>query len=866
VARSMKACEEAKELIQEAADMRVEIEAQKKNIKGMTLTMNKVKTESASLSKQDKAWKESAKVVFHTLNNVKANLDAQMNQIMDGLDGCEKVGRRCHFFVPKIKTAQDMYAEMQKKIKASDDLLSKAHNEIRTLQAQLSEQTTKVNRLSDGVDEEVERLCKPMRERMGDAMMMVMKEKGARSQERRELADMWPEGHLMPTLLMQYRSLSKEEKVRRVNAFNAGNANRALGAEIRANMIEKTKWDLKYDDYGRPFYEHSDTGATSEEIPAIVSYKPPEGRDELGNVVLDLVKMNEWKIHATGKGEVYWKNIKTGEETFDSPNAYPQIPKGKSKAKLASEAAEVVLGYVKGKIIRHMNVIKREKRRLRKQKMDDIKRKEEEAKLAAELASQEGAAEVKDGQKPPEASKAPASRPTTKGDARTVDSTQTAEAEDLEDIGEDDGKEEEDPDDDGLLDDDLSKYLYDIETIEMIADRNRLTEKVEPTPEQMRDRNQQFLIGSDIRKFDMEFNDGPSLLSNNPDDLDIPALRVVVDKLTLREEVLDKRLVKTRRNINDFSYILLERVQKEDRERVEAERLAKQMERQEELRAARKEAKKLARRKARLAQKLMEKNAADFMAAQQVKEASMAEAAASLAEADGGAKPEASISDGKDSKDDTKDAAKTEDAKDKDEKPKEEAAAADNKNAKDGEVMTTVDSKEADAKAEGKEGEELKDGEEKKSAVDVKGSAEKEGGTTDAKEGDFLPDTDPASGEPVAAPADSKSQEVDEFMAQQKEAERRASMSPEELEALLAEEKAAEDELSDEEDHPSDDEDEDFEVCGSCVLCVQCSVFHMASVCVVHALYPLTLLFSLLLISELGQPVTHLRYHRRGHE
>ena len=60
VARSMKACEEAKELIQECADMRIEIADLKKKNKEMTLTMNKVKTESKSLSKQDKAWKDAS--------------------------------------------------------------------------------------------------------------------------------------------------------------------------------------------------------------------------------------------------------------------------------------------------------------------------------------------------------------------------------------------------------------------------------------------------------------------------------------------------------------------------------------------------------------------------------------------------------------------------------------------------------------------------------------------------------------------------------------------------------------------------------------------------------------------------------------
>jgi hypothetical protein len=45
-----------------------------------------------------------------------------------------------------------------------------------------------VEKLSAGIDEEIERLVKPMRERMADCMVQVMKAKVGRAQERRELA------------------------------------------------------------------------------------------------------------------------------------------------------------------------------------------------------------------------------------------------------------------------------------------------------------------------------------------------------------------------------------------------------------------------------------------------------------------------------------------------------------------------------------------------------------------------------------------------------------------------------------------------------------------------------------------------------
>jgi uncharacterized protein YdcH (DUF465 family) len=40
----------------------------------------------------------------------------------------------------------------------------------------------KVNRLSQGIEEEVERLMKPMRAKLADSMLMIMKEKAGRAQ------------------------------------------------------------------------------------------------------------------------------------------------------------------------------------------------------------------------------------------------------------------------------------------------------------------------------------------------------------------------------------------------------------------------------------------------------------------------------------------------------------------------------------------------------------------------------------------------------------------------------------------------------------------------------------------------------------
>ena len=67
---------------------------------------------------------------------------------------------------------------MQERVKGQEEEeLMRANASIRTLTKELEDATYRVNRLSSGIDAEVERLCKPMRERMSDAIVQVIAKK-----------------------------------------------------------------------------------------------------------------------------------------------------------------------------------------------------------------------------------------------------------------------------------------------------------------------------------------------------------------------------------------------------------------------------------------------------------------------------------------------------------------------------------------------------------------------------------------------------------------------------------------------------------------------------------------------------------------
>ena len=250
---------EIETLKEEVASWRSKFKTMELKKRESDLSLNKIKTEINSLRSVDKNWKESAKTVYNNLNGMRSQFFSQIDQVVNGLKLVSKAGERIEEKAPYIKGIRITISKLQRKVKEQENLISSLNGQIRSLTTELQEKTKKIERLSEGIEEEVERLCKPMRDKLADCMVQIMKEKSARAQERRHMADLWPDGHLMPSLLMQYRALSEEEKDKRKTLSQQHNANVSLALEVRANVAEARCWEMKYDDYGRAFYEHKKT-------------------------------------------------------------------------------------------------------------------------------------------------------------------------------------------------------------------------------------------------------------------------------------------------------------------------------------------------------------------------------------------------------------------------------------------------------------------------------------------------------------------------------------------------------------------------------------------------------------------------------
>jgi septal ring factor EnvC (AmiA/AmiB activator) len=477
--------------------------------KEFELLNNKIKTEINSLRSIDRLWKESANAVFINLNSVKSQFDSQIDQIVDGFGMFQKSAVRMGNVIQPMDKVRIQLAKLQKRISQQDSEIAQLNSKVVVLQNDIDEKSKKIARLSEGLEEEVERLMRPMREKLAENMLVIMKDKVSRAQERRDLSDLWPSNVMMPTLLMRYRAVTEPERIQRIEVAKERQASIALAIEIRANVAESKMWEVKYDDYGRQIYEHQVTLETVDVEPEIMSYQPPPGRDVQGNILpSDHNNIDNWTLMSDYKGIVYYKNKYTDEISYTSPNAYSRIPPGKTTEELVADAAKLLLLHIKGKIEKHIIDQKCIKNKLLNPLTVEEKKKKEKDRLRAGLEA--------------------------------VNEAEDAEEEKLKE--------------------DLSLYKYDIETVEMLAMSFDEKKSIDNDPSGARVEIRKFMSDPEqVRNFDPEQLTGPTLIEVDFEEITVPQLREIVEKLATNEEKIEARLKRVRENLRDFSYILMEK-------------------------------------------------------------------------------------------------------------------------------------------------------------------------------------------------------------------------------------------------------------------------------------------------------------------
>jgi hypothetical protein len=277
--------DEAEENMAELKKLRHKIADADTTRREADIYVNKAKTEVNKLRVKDREWRGSAKAIQESCVATLAAFDDHFAKLDGRLSFLASKKAHIEVNARAMVEAKACVEAMQDKISGQENQIKAQGGRIQKLIVDLEDKTAKVERLSDGIEGEVERVVRPMREKVSEAMLLTMKEKAGRAQERRELADLWPQTAIMPSVLMRHRPLTEAERQKRLDRTKMIEANRVLALEIQANVAESKLWAMSHDDYGRAFFKHTKTDQTLWDRPEIMDYTPPPGRDELGNFV-----------------------------------------------------------------------------------------------------------------------------------------------------------------------------------------------------------------------------------------------------------------------------------------------------------------------------------------------------------------------------------------------------------------------------------------------------------------------------------------------------------------------------------------------------------------------------------------------------
>ena len=140
--------------------------------------------------------------------------------------------------------------------------------ETKKLSTLLERTQQELGSLRDSLSTAVETEVKPMRIEMSKARDSLSRERQARVVERRQLAALWPIGHLMPVALRRHIQLSHDERCGLLRAARTAAADAEIKREIRRRVADASRWAETTDDYGRKYFVHSDTGEAAWEAPA----------------------------------------------------------------------------------------------------------------------------------------------------------------------------------------------------------------------------------------------------------------------------------------------------------------------------------------------------------------------------------------------------------------------------------------------------------------------------------------------------------------------------------------------------------------------------------------------------------------------
>jgi hypothetical protein len=212
----------------------------------MEVAVNETKAEVMNLKALLKNWTTASVEIFHELNTFDESMAGFHDNIIARLPDMQKHSNVAAVSSEKAVDAAARIRTKNQVIGAMNFKNKQLEKKNAQLTADLEAANARVEKLEVEMESQIGELIKPLRLDVANAKADLMAEKAARTEDRIELADLWPPGWLMPSVLMKYKTMDVTQKAEKRKIAMELDAERALKEEIRSAVLEAGKWSEQY--------------------------------------------------------------------------------------------------------------------------------------------------------------------------------------------------------------------------------------------------------------------------------------------------------------------------------------------------------------------------------------------------------------------------------------------------------------------------------------------------------------------------------------------------------------------------------------------------------------------------------------------
>ena len=206
-------------------------------------------------------FERNARRSLDAIDFMSSSLAVRMDQVLSNKNHVDEA-------VKKTKKLNDIVANQRARIIALMEELEKVKKE-------LAETKEELRITLERQQEEVEKVARPLRAEILTQMELVAKEKRERKEDREWFAMLWPEGTELPSILQMYYIPDAKQRAEQRKAAELLDLGRAKAEAVRIALAEKNKWSEQEDDFGRVYYENSETQEMVFDMPPAIEYEPP---------------------------------------------------------------------------------------------------------------------------------------------------------------------------------------------------------------------------------------------------------------------------------------------------------------------------------------------------------------------------------------------------------------------------------------------------------------------------------------------------------------------------------------------------------------------------------------------------------------